>query len=239
MASATEATLFRVGYGLRLHRWSCKRLRSVMKRTHRTMPATKTPGKRLITPKAAPLFRLRRSRIQGRGAFATRPIRKGQRVAEYVGEHITNDEANARYVDTAMERHHTFLFAIDDDIAIDGARGGNDSKYFNHSCMPNCESVIVGKRVFIVAVRAIDAGSELTYDYRYERNGFTNAEAREQYPCRCGTPECRGTIMLPREKKARKKPNPSTKTASSKKKAAPRKKSSRSEVGGPDRPRRA
>ena len=87
-----------------------------------------------------PVFRLRRSRIQGQGAFAIRPIKKGTRVVEYAGELISNEEADRRYDDDAMSRHHTFLFAIDAKTSIDGASKGNEAAYINHSCDPNCEA---------------------------------------------------------------------------------------------------
>lgn len=162
-----------------------------------------------------PCFSLRRSKIQGRGAFATRPIRKGTRIIEYEGERVSNEEADRRYDDEAMGRHHTFLFSIDDDTSIDGNVNGNDSAFINHSCDPNCEAVAEDGRIFIHAIRAIPTGGELTYDYRYARQGTSDKEAREIYPCHCGSPNCRGTILAPREpkKKAKKKAAPKKKAA--------------------------
>src|SRR5690242_10987833 len=69
-------------------------------------------------------FELRRSKIQGRGAFATRPIKKGTRIIEYVGERITHPEADERYDDSGMGRHHTFLFSVGRSMVIDAAVGG-------------------------------------------------------------------------------------------------------------------
>jgi SET domain-containing protein len=148
-------------------------------------------------------FELRRSPIQGNGAFATRKIRKGTRIVEYTGERISNDEADRRYDDDAMDRHHTFLFTLDDDTCVDGDAGGNEARFINHSCDPNCEAVIVEDRIFIEAIRTIQPGEELVYDYQYERD----ADMEEaQYPCRCGSESCRGTILKPEKKrKARKR----------------------------------
>ncbi len=157
----------------------------------------------MTTDKRNPFFELRRSRIQGRGAFALRKIRRGTRIVQYVGEVIDDDEADRRYDDDAMGRHHTFLFTLDDDTCVDGAVGGNEASYINHSCDPNCEAVIVDGRIFIEALRTIQPGEELLYDYQYEREG-SGPEYDAQYPCRCGSPNCRGTIVKP-EKKRRKK----------------------------------
>lgn len=154
-----------------------------------------------------PCFALRRSAIQGRGAFATRTIRKGTRIVEYAGELISDEEADRRYDDEAMARHHTFLFAIDAKTSIDGNSRGNEARFINHSCDPNCEAIAIGRRIYIHAIVTIQPGVELTYDYRYARMGMTDEEARELYPCRCGATRCRGTILAPAPKpKAKPKP---------------------------------
>ncbi len=178
-------------------------------------------------PSKKPLpFALRRSRIQGRGAFATRLIRKGQRIVEYKGEHISNEEADRRYDEARMRRHHTFLFVLDRKTVIDGATKGNEAAYINHSCEPNCEAVTEGKQIFIYALKTIRPGEELLYDYSYPRSGDEEEdEERERfYPCRCGAPTCRGTILAPKRKK-RAKPAPAKKAAKriTRKKATPKK----------------
>jgi hypothetical protein len=143
-------------------------------------------------------FEIRRSTIQGRGAFATRPIRKGARIAEYVGERISPEEGDTRYDDAQMKRHHTFLFVVNSKILVDAGVGGNDARFINHSCDPNCEVVIEQKRIFIEAIRGIKAGEELFYDYSYDRDDAEGDESR--YPCHCGTEKCRGTILAPPKK---------------------------------------
>ena len=150
-------------------------------------------------------FELRRSAIQGRGAFATRRIRPGARVIEYVGEHISRDEGDRRYDDEHMGRHHTFLFALEDGSVIDAAVGGNDARFINHSCDPNCIAVEEDGRIFIEALRNIQPGAELTYDYAYERTGDHTDEDEALYVCRCGAKNCRGTILAPPPRKKRKK----------------------------------
>ncbi len=141
-------------------------------------------------------FEIRTSTIQGRGAFATRRIQRGDRIAEYTGERITWKEADRRYDDAAMGRHHTFLFALTRRTVIDAAVGGNDSRLINHSCAPNSEATIEDGRIYIEALRDIRPGEELTYDYAFERDANTTDEDERLYACRCGAANCRGTILV-------------------------------------------
>lgn len=143
-------------------------------------------------------FEIRRSGIQGRGAFATQRIRRGTRIIEYAGERISNAEADRRYDERGMRRHHTFLFTLDADTVVDGAMNGNESIYINHGCDPNCEAIITDGRIWIHALRTIYPGEELVYDYQYERpGGADDADLERFYACRCGAPTCRGSIMKP------------------------------------------
>ncbi|NOK35858.1 SET domain-containing protein-lysine N-methyltransferase [Corallococcus exercitus] len=177
-------------------------------------------------------FELRQSPIQGQGAFATRRIRKGARIIEYIGERITQAEADARYDDESMERHHTFLFNLDDDTVLDAGTIHNESRYINHSCEPNCQSLIDKGHIHIYALRTIEPGEELTYDYAYERTPEMDPDAESLYVCRCGTPSCRGTILAPekkaparRKKATRKAKAPSRSKAASKSKSTSKAKS--------------
>jgi hypothetical protein len=154
---------------------------------------------------AVPAFEIRRSRIQGRGGFATRRIKRGERIGEYTGERVSQSEADRRYDDDAMARHHTFLFSVTARTVIDAAVGGNDTRFINHSCDPNCDAVIERGRVFIDARKPIAEGEELFYDYSYEREKDAGPDVESQYPCRCGTAKCRGTILMPK-KRQRKRP---------------------------------
>ena len=150
-----------------------------------------------------PLYVVRDSDIHGRGVFAARRVRKGTRIVEYTGERISNKEADRRYDDTRMKRHHTFLFTLDSKTVIDGAikTGGGDASFINHSCEPNCEAVITGRKIFIHALHTIEPGEELAYDYQYERTGKNDAELEKFYVCKCGAPSCRGSIMKPAKNK--------------------------------------
>ena len=150
-------------------------------------------------------FEIRRSPIQGRGAFATRRIRPGQRIIEYTGEHIDQEEGDRRYDDVNMPRHHTFLFALEDGSVIDAAVGGNEARYINHSCDPNCHAIEEDGRIFIEAIRNIQPGTELAYDYAYERTADHTEEDEQLYVCKCGSPKCRGSILAPKKRKRSKK----------------------------------
>jgi SET domain-containing protein len=146
-----------------------------------------------------PYFELRRSEIQGTGAFAIRTIRKGTRIIEYLGQRISWRTADKRYDDEKMSRHHTFLFTVDDRTVIDAGVNGNDARFINHSCDPNCEAVNDRKRIFIEAIKTIPAGTELLYDYQYERTDDHTESDERFYACRCGSPKCRGSILAPKQ----------------------------------------
>jgi SET domain-containing protein len=151
------------------------------------------------------LYEIRKSKIQGMGVFAKRRIRPGQRIVEYTGDKITNDEADKRYDEDKMKRHHTFLFTLDDDYCIDGNVRSNKAKLINHSCDPNCEAIIDDDRIWIYALKNIQPGVELAYDYQYERTGDNIAELEKFYVCHCGSEKCRGSIMAPPKKRKRRK----------------------------------
>ena len=140
-------------------------------------------------------FEIKSSPIQGLGAFATERITRGTRLIEYAGERLTPAEADARYPDDEAVRHHTYLFAIDDDVVIDAAVDGNEARFINHSCDPNCDAVIDDGRIWIETIRAVEPGEELAYDYAYTLEERHTPAAKKRFPCRCGSVRCRGTIL--------------------------------------------
>ena len=140
-------------------------------------------------------FEIRESPMQGLGAFAVQPIRAGLRLIEYAGQRLTPAEADARYPDVEGERHHTFLFAIDDDVVIDAALDGNAARFINHSCDPNCDAVIDAGRIWIDTIREVATGEELAYDYAYVLEERHSPAAKRRFPCHCGATRCRGTIL--------------------------------------------
>ncbi len=150
-----------------------------------------------------PMFKARQSRIHGRGVFALRRIRKGTRLIEYVGERVSHAEADRRYEDKPEDDNHTFLFIVDSRTVIDAGVDGNDARFINHSCDPNCETVIENKRVFIEAIRTIQPGEELAYDYQIEREKGDPDDIDEIFACRCGAAACRGTMLTGKPPKRR------------------------------------
>jgi SET domain-containing protein len=140
-------------------------------------------------------FAIRSSPIAGKGAFATRRIPKGARIVEYTGERISQNEADRRYPYDPDAHHHTFLFNLEEDVVVDGGVKGNSSRFINHSCAPNCEAVIEDGRIWIYALKAIEPGTELVYDYRFILDEPHTPAAKRRYPCRCGARTCRGTIL--------------------------------------------
>lgn len=154
-------------------------------------------------------FVVRSSGVHGKGAFARKDIRKGTRLVEYIGENISAEASDRRYDDTGVKNHHTFLFSVDTRKVIDATFGGNESRFINHSCDPNCDAIIEKRRVYIEANRTIRKEEELAYDYNYERTPKTTKADEKLYKCRCGSPECRGTIVsdkmtMPKKKAAKK-----------------------------------
>ena len=145
----------------------------------------------------SPPYRVRRSKIHGTGVFATRHIPKGTRIIEYLGERVSHAEADRRYADKADDDNHTFLFTVDARTVIDAGVGGNEARWLNHSCDPNCETVVEGRRIFIEAIAAIAAGDELVYDYMIERDADDPPDIDAVFGCRCGASACRGTMLLP------------------------------------------
>ncbi|WP_233810089.1 SET domain-containing protein [Paraburkholderia sp. HP33-1] len=133
----------------------------------------------------------RRSPVHGKGLFALRPLAAGERLIEYKGDVTTWRRAAARQQSVAG---HTFVFGLSSGRVIDGSRGGNSARFLNHACMPNCEAIEVGDRVFIHALVAIAAGEELFIDYGLAVDSEVTEEVRVQYSCRCGASACRQSM---------------------------------------------
>jgi uncharacterized protein len=153
-------------------------------------PAARRAGARRI--------QVRRSGVHGKGVYAVQPIRKGELIIEYKGEMITWAQALKRHPHNPKEPDHTFFFHIDDHRVIDANVGGNAARWINHACSPNCESDIVGERVFIKALRAIRPGEELFYDYGLVIDERYTPKVKKQFECRCGARRCRGTMLAPK-----------------------------------------
>jgi SET domain-containing protein len=162
-------------------------------------------------PKKPP-YRVRRSKVHGLGGFATKAIRKGDKVAEYTGERISHQEANKRYDSKSALDSHTFLFTVDRHTVIDGGVNGGDVRFINHSCDPNLESTIERRRVYLYAIRGVKKGEELFFDYQIGRDKTDPPDVDEIFACRCGAKECRGTMLWPAKRPEPRKPKTKVKS---------------------------
>ncbi|HJV87411.1 MAG TPA: SET domain-containing protein-lysine N-methyltransferase [Noviherbaspirillum sp.] len=148
-----------------------------------------------------PLFAVRNSRIHGRGVFAARKIPAGTRIVEYEGERISGKEAVKRENAKAPDDFHTFFFSLDNGKIIDGGSQGNDARWINHACAPNCEAREEDGHVFIYSLHDIKRGEELNYDYGLTLDGRHTPALKRAYACLCGAENCRGTLLAPKRKK--------------------------------------
>jgi SET domain-containing protein len=146
---------------------------------------------------------VRNSGVHGRGVYAARAIKAGEKIIEYKGERISWKEADRRPASDPNDPHHTFLFALDDGKhVIDAAVGGNSARWINHSCDPNCETEETDDgRVFIQAMRDIRRGEELFYDYGLILDERLTPTLKKEYTCHCGARDCRGTMLAPRRRR--------------------------------------
>jgi SET domain-containing protein len=107
-------------------------------------------------------FRIGRAHT-GLGLFATMPIKRGTCMLEYTGPLLTDAEAKKR-----EDKGARYLFEINKRWTVDGSPRSNIARYANHACRPNLEAEIKGKRVLLRAIRNIEPGDELTYNYGRE-----------------------------------------------------------------------
>ncbi len=148
--------------------------------------------------------RVRPSTIHGTGVFAKRAIPKGTRVLEYAGRRLPKAQLLAEA--GRGERALTYVLNLDAETAVDGAEEGNDARFINHSCEPNCEVYIFDGTPYVYAMQDIPAGAELTFDYQLRSvtaHRLSQALSRELFPCHCGAPGCRGTLVALPKRRAR------------------------------------
>ena len=145
----------------------------------------------------------RRSGVHGKGVFAVQAIAEGETIIEYVGEIISWAEAQRRHPHDPADPNHTFYFHVDESRVIDALYGGNSSRWINHACDPNCEADEQGGRIFIKALRNIQAGEELNYDYGLIIDERYTPRLKAEYPCWCGAQQCRKTLLAPKRGRRR------------------------------------
>lgn len=123
---------------------------------------------------------VKKSNIFGKGCFALAHLPARKKIALYAGEVVRG----SRKIEARLRRQEAIkIIRIDEDTAIDGAVGGNETAFINHSCEPNSFMRIVpGEKVAIFALRDIRPGEELTIDYR---------DPDHPEVCRCGAAKCR------------------------------------------------
>jgi SET domain-containing protein len=133
---------------------------------------------------------VRESGVHGRGVYAAQAIPEGARIIEYTGERVSWEAAPDNPDDP-----HTFNFGLENGDVINPEAGGNDARWINHSCDPNCEAVEEDDRVFIYAMRDIQLGEELLYDYHMELDEPITEASKKKFACHCGASNCRGTMI--------------------------------------------
>ena len=173
------------------------------------MPQTRdNNGLVVLKPSMSNLFAARQSPIHGNGAFATASIKKGTRLIQYQGALLTHKQVDRVYADD-VETGHTFLFTLNEHFVIDANVDGNDARWINHSCEPNCEAVVeedddgnpTQDKIFIEATRAIKPGEELTYNYGIVLAERHTTRLKKLWTCLCGSKKCTGTMLQPKRKK--------------------------------------
>ena len=127
------------------------------------------------------MVRIGNSRIDGQGLFAAQDIAKDTRIIAYIGEKISRQESARR-----LEAGNAYIFHLNYRYALDGETLANTARYINHSCDPNCEVEKTHDTLWIVALRDIKEGEELSYNYGY---------IAKQYRCTCGAKNCCGYIL--------------------------------------------
>jgi SET domain-containing protein len=124
----------------------------------------------------APRIARRRSKLHGWGVFALEPINKNTRIIDYAGELIDYKESLKRET-KYLKRGEIWCFTVNSRWVRDANVDGNDARFINHACKPNCYTQIIGRTIWIRAAKNIKAGEELTYDY--------HTDGEQVIPCRC------------------------------------------------------
>jgi len=150
-------------------------------------------------------FEVRRSKIHGSGVFAAKNIKKGEFIIEYKGLLRSHEEVDSAY-DGEDETGHTFLFTLNEDYVLDANIKGNEARWINHSCDPNCDSEHVDAedgdkskdRIEIKAIRDIKTGEELSYNYGIRLTERHTPKLKKLWRCLCGSANCTGTMLQPK-----------------------------------------
>ena len=136
------------------------------------------------------------SGIHGKGVFASRDIKKGEKIIQYLGRKITKKESDI-ISDKTLEKAknnkdlgEVYIFDLNKKYDLDGNIPNNPAKYINHSCKPNAETEQDEKdRIWITAMKDIKKGEEIIYNYGY------NIHNHHEHLCKCGSENCIGYIL--------------------------------------------
>jgi len=130
------------------------------------------------------LIEFQTSVIHGTGGYARVPIAADATIIEYVGRKIGKVESNL-----LCEQENAWIFCIDDEFDLDGNVDWNPARFLNHSCSPNAEAQDIDGRIWIVALREIKTGEEITFNYNYDLEDY------KEHPCQCGATNCVGYMV--------------------------------------------
>lgn len=136
-----------------------------------------------------------KSGIHNKGIFAQKNITKEKKIIQYVGEIITKKEAEIRAEKVLNQSKKNkkngavYIFELNKKYDLDGNIKNNPAKYINHSCNPNCETETINNEIWIISIKNIKKGQEITYDYGYNLDNF------KEHPCKCGSKKCIGYIV--------------------------------------------
>jgi len=136
------------------------------------------------------LYKIKKSNIdkKGRGLYATKDIKEGTRIIDYVGKIITKKQTEeSEKFDNAKP---IYLFNLNNKYDLDGDVSWNTARLINHSCSNNSDYNGTGLKLWVTAIKHIKKGEEITADY-----GFGYDEDYKQFPCKCGSKNCVGYIV--------------------------------------------
>ena len=134
------------------------------------------------------LYKIKKSNIDKKGLCASKDIKEGAKIIDYIGKIITKKESekNIKF----DNKKDIYLFNLNNQYDLDGDFKFNTARLINHSCDPNCEVTGAGLKLWISAIKDIKEGEELSYDY-----GFSYDKDYKQFPCKCGGKKCVGYIV--------------------------------------------
>jgi len=135
-------------------------------------------------PTKSPYLLVKKSPVHGKGGYAKKDIPKGTKIIEYVGKKIKSTDD-----DDDSKEETVYTFELNKKWDLEGEVVWNTAKNINHSCDPNCEIDIIKEHIWIIALRDIKKGEELTYNYGFDLDDFAD------HPCRCGSKNCVGYIL--------------------------------------------